>query len=457
MDDRVALMDQGSFLGLRALGRQPCFLATWTYERQVDLAQLRRWNDALAQTLLGRLIEPSPLPGGRHRWVAIDHSPHVEVEAASRPRAEVAAWTDELARRTTDPEHGPGWRIGVLHLTDGGSAVALLLPHTLGDGLCALEAIADAVEGRARRPGYPSRGERPRRSILWDDFTQFIHDLRLLPKAVAAGARVARAQVAATDQPTDRRPRARTAIRSRTGDRSGRGILKVPAACVRTSQADWDAAAERLGGTSNTMVQAVAAKLGERLDRVGQDGRVTLALPVSVRGRGDTRANALESATIRIDPRPLPADLRPLRQATKTALINAAERSGDINAALPLVGLTPRFVARRTEALAMGASALPIGCSNYGDLPEAVPRIDGAPCDDFWVRLVEPGITAPELDSVGGQLYLLSGRTMGAVFLSAIARPVGGGLSDEELHRHLIATLAEYGVKARCTQAAPSF
>ena len=28
LDDRIALMDQGSFLGLRALGHQPVFLAT---------------------------------------------------------------------------------------------------------------------------------------------------------------------------------------------------------------------------------------------------------------------------------------------------------------------------------------------------------------------------------------------------------------------------------------------
>ena len=41
LDDRIALMDQGSFLGLRALGHQPVFLATWTYDRPVDLDALR--------------------------------------------------------------------------------------------------------------------------------------------------------------------------------------------------------------------------------------------------------------------------------------------------------------------------------------------------------------------------------------------------------------------------------
>src|SRR3982751_4703599 len=120
MDDRLALMDQGSFLGLRALGHQPCFHATWTYERPVDLDAIGRFNENLGQTLLGRLVERSPLPGGRHRWVAIDHVPEVEVEDDPRRRDEVLAWTDAFADRGTDPERGPGWRIGVLPLTDGG-------------------------------------------------------------------------------------------------------------------------------------------------------------------------------------------------------------------------------------------------------------------------------------------------------------------------------------------------
>ncbi|MGB4744035.1 MAG: hypothetical protein WBH39_00060, partial [Candidatus Microthrix parvicella] len=72
MDDRIDLMDQGSFLGLRALGHQPVFLATWTYDRPVDLDALRRVNQNLCNTLAGRLVERSPLPGGRHRWVAVD-------------------------------------------------------------------------------------------------------------------------------------------------------------------------------------------------------------------------------------------------------------------------------------------------------------------------------------------------------------------------------------------------
>ena len=104
MDERLALMDQGSFLGLRALGHQPFFHATWTYDRPLDLDAVRRFNDNLGETLLGRLVERSPLPGGRHRWAAIDRVPEVEVEETARDRDDVLAWTDEFGDRGADPE-----------------------------------------------------------------------------------------------------------------------------------------------------------------------------------------------------------------------------------------------------------------------------------------------------------------------------------------------------------------
>ncbi len=72
----------------------------------------------------------------------------------------------------------------------------------------------------------------------------------------------------------------------------------------------------------------------------------------------------------------------------------------------------------------------------------------GGDAGDFWVRLNEPGVTAADLDRIGGQLYVLSGRALGMVFLSTIAQPVGGGLDRVDLHSHVTATLAEFGLTA---------
>ena len=441
MDDRLALMDQGSFLGLRALGHQPFFHATWTYDRPIDLDALCRFNENLGDTLLGRLVERSPLPGGRHRWVAIERAPDIEVEEVPRHRDEILAWTDEFGDRGADPEHGPGWRIGMLPLCDGGAAVTMILSHTLGDGLCVLQAIEDAVEGRSRRPPYPVRGARRRSRVLCSDVVAFVRELPAVLRAVVAGIRVAKTQ---SNPKSNRRKPHAVVARSTLPS----GPFHVPVAVVRIPQADWDGASSRRGGTSNTLVAAVAARLGERLERTDSDGIVTLAMPVSVRVDGDTRANALEAATIQVDPNGLIDDLAGLRAATKAALIASAEQSHDLAAALPLVPLMPAIAVRRGEAMAMGASASPVGCSNYGEMPVAVARIDGGDPDNLWVRLNELGQTSADLDRIGGQLYVLSWRALGSLFLSIVAQPVGGGLDRNELHRLVAATLAEFDLNA---------
>lgn len=445
MDDRLALMDQGSFLGLRALGHQPCTFFTWVYDRPVDLEAVARFNDRLVDTLLGRLVQRSALPGGRHRWVAVDAAPPIEVEQVARSRDEIRAWTDELGERGVDPEHGPGWRLGVLPLTDGGTAVALATSHTLGDGLCKLQALADGVQGVSRRPAYRPRGSSRRRDVMWADLVTFVRELASVARAVVAAVRVARAQSGPKQE--------RSALPPSTRAEPDVTPFRAPAACVRVSLAEWDAVAAELGGTSHSLVSAFSARLGRRLGRNDAAGRVTLAVPVSTRVEGDTRANALDSVQVSVEPDGLDRDLSAVRVATKSALAELAETPNEALAVLPLTPLTPAWVVRQAEQLAMGSSVAPVGCSNHGTLDPAIARIDGADPDDFWVRLGEPGQTGDDLDRIGGLLYVLSGRVLDRVYLSVAARPVGGGLDSGQLHEHVAATLAEFSLTAASVTA----
>ncbi len=57
-------------------------------------------------------------------------------------------------------------------------------------------------------------------------------------------------------------------------------------------------------------------------------------------------------------------------------------------------------------------------------------------------------MTPADLDRIGGQLYVLSGRALGTVFLSTVAWPVGGGLDCDELHGLVADVLAEFDLKA---------
>lgn len=62
VDSTLAYIDQGSFLGLRALGRGPLAQYGWIYEHPVDLDAVRRFHHNLGHGLLGRRVERSPLP-----------------------------------------------------------------------------------------------------------------------------------------------------------------------------------------------------------------------------------------------------------------------------------------------------------------------------------------------------------------------------------------------------------
>lgn len=98
----------------------------------------------------------------------------------------------------------------------------------------------------------------------------------------------------------------------------------------------WDARAQSLGGTSNTLLAAFAARLANGLGRVAADGSVTLTMPINERTAGDTRANAITNVDFPVDPVPATTDLRGIRAATKQALIRAKEEPDERWALLPL-------------------------------------------------------------------------------------------------------------------------
>ena len=91
VDNTLAFMDQASYLWVRASGHVHGIQCTWVYERDIDLDGLRRLRDNLAYGLMGRRVEPSPVPFGRHRWVAWHESPSIDIAQQARARAALAA------------------------------------------------------------------------------------------------------------------------------------------------------------------------------------------------------------------------------------------------------------------------------------------------------------------------------------------------------------------------------
>ena len=210
---------------------------------------------------------------------------------------------------------------------------------------------------------------------------------------------------------------------------------------------EWDARAHALGGTSNTLFAAVAARLAQRLGRVTADGSATLTMAVNQRTAGDTRANAITNVDFTVDPAPATTDLRDIRAATKQALIRSQEEPEERWALLPLAPLVPERLGRRWVGAATN-SATSVGSSNIGAVNPAVSRPDGTDADRFAMRSLSTGMTNAMMHQLGGLLSLLSGRTHGRVFVSVVGYQPDSLNSNDELQQHVSSVLGELSLTA---------
>lgn len=410
---KLELLDQAAFLRLRATGQGSVCQCTWVYDRDVALDELEIFNRHLRTGLLGRRIERSPLPFGRHRWVADTSSPDIDV-AERRSRADIGAWIQRRGRLAVDPEWGPTFHLAVLPLDDGGAAVTLVASHCVADGLGLATAIAEAVKGESRNFGYPQADSRAWWLTVSEDLAEAVRALPAVIHALVATLLI----VLRLSPPAHRAmPRPRAAADDEA---------LLPSVTVQTDTAAWDARACDLGGSSNTLFVAFAARLATRAGRVAPDGHtVTVVLPVSERGTDDTRANALTSITVAVNGETVTDDLSGPRAAVKAGLTSLAHQPNEMLAGLPLVPFTPRWLVRRTEGVAMASGRLPVGCSNLGAFDAIVGRIDGADASEVSMRLDEQGITRHGVERTGGQLFCGTGTINGSRFLTVSAHQIG--------------------------------
>jgi hypothetical protein len=406
---RLALLDQAAYLRLRATGQGSVVQCTWVYDRDVDIDELRAFNSNLGRGLLGRRIERSPLPFGRHRWVRDERPPDVAL-TAQRPRPEIGAWIEQRARAQVDPEWGPTFHLGVLQLDDGGTAVTLVASHCVADGLGLVTAIAEAVKGERRDFGYPLPNSRGHWRAASEDLADAIRALPAVFRALIATLLILlRLTPDAKAPATTPQPRETAEV-------------ELPSVTMQTDAVAWEARARELNGSGNTLFIAFGARLAHRIGRVHPDGAtVTVVLPVSERDDDDDRANALTSITVDVDSRSVAEDMSGVRAAVKGRLTSLAERPNEMLAGLPLIPFTPHWLVRKTEGIAMASGQLPVGCSNLGSFDAVVGRVDGADASEVSMRLAEQGITRRRVEQSNGQLFCGTGTINGSRFLTVVA------------------------------------
>ena len=433
VDTTIDYMDQASFLGLRALGHAPVIQWTWIYRRDVDLDGLRRFHHNLGRGLLGRRIERSPLPFGRHRWITCRGPADIAIASESRSNRDVQAWLDEQAALPIDPEHGPSWRLALQPLIEGGAVVTLVASHTVVDGVGLVIAVTEAATGITRDLAYPAAGSRTKRQALLEDSRAVVRDVPGMANSLMSTVKMAGKN---RKDIVSKKPRATSAAIEPT-----RTVI-VPAVTVHVDIGQWDERAASLGGTANSLSLGFAARLGYRLGWVAEDGSVTISVPVNERLPEDNRGNALTAVTLIADPHTVATDLAGVRSGLKTALTDLADTRNELLAALPLTPLVPRSAARRVEGLVLKSKV--IGSSHVGDLDPAANRPDGTDADSFAARMAEH-ITSDHLRRVGGIFFpLVAGRVHGEVWVSIGFCNADGTTTREQLTEVAVLALADF-------------
>ncbi|WP_156688784.1 hypothetical protein [Mycobacterium sp. Marseille-P9652] len=448
MSNLLDLFDETVFRFERAAGVTSIGQCVWVYNRPVDIAGLRRFHGHLQRGRLARRIERSPLPFGRHRWVAPRDNSPLEIVATPRPRAEFPAWLAEQAATPLDAERGPGFHLAVLPFTDGGAGVSLVALHSLADGMAGCLAVVEAACGYDATMDWPDAGSRRRWRALREDTRQTARDLPATGRAVAAAFTAAR--LARRTRKGDGRPTAAPAVAAAPDE-----VVAIPTVTIFLDADEWDARAEALGGTSNALLAGLGARLAQRVGRVTADGSVTLSIPVSVRTADDTRANAVANVDVTVDPAAAATGLRQVRAAIKDALTRRHEIPDERLPLLPLVPLLPKRLARACLAVATGR-ATGVVSSNLGAAPAAVNRPDGTDADYVSVTSLYPGMTRATMERTGGVLALLSARVNRQVFVSVQSYQPGRPNTEEILTEALWGALDDFSLHATHGWPAPA-
>jgi hypothetical protein len=432
-------MDQAVFLAYAAAGHHAVIQLLWQYGSAVDVDGLQRFRANLEHGLLARLVQPAVLPMGRHRWVRVapTHATLL-VDAPPIPPQALRAWADAQVELPLDPALGPGWRLTVQPLTDGATAVSLVVSHCLSDGTATMLAVCDAVEGRriALPFSAPTPGRYAARAL--GELRQGARDLpaalRALPPLAGAAWRAMSRRMPKSRRAADGAPPAMEPVHT----------VALPSVSFRTEAAVLKAAARRRGVHRLTLLAALSAHFAVRLGRV-HDGTVTLLIPVNLReGRSDLGANRVALATVTVRVETLYEPLGALQETLNDAVAQAKHGAVHAAALLPLVPFIPRRLVATLGDLAFNAPTdRPVTCSHMGALPDAAVRIDGSAAAWVGFRGVDRQVSAGNLARRGGVATLLSGVLRDQLLLNFIAYEPGRVTEAEQLRQLVVELLVD--------------
>ena len=369
----------------------------WRFPTEIPVEAVQDLVDELAEGPLNRLVVRPTVIGARSRWVPATTAEPVHLHPDRIKPDQVVAWLDSTADEVPfDPVKGPLWAFFMAHTTDGGTVVAYNASHIVCDGGMKLGAVIAAVR-RQRLPRLPAAEAEPEVTRRDDR-----RDARTMARAAVRGLREARRAgklPALEAQSSEKRP-----VPAPQPDDDV--VHEVTDATADCPVEEWNAAAERAGGTANALQVAISVEVLLEAGIVRPGEPVKMSLPVSLRGEGDLRSNATSGVSIAVETELRDGvgrvtDLAHIRERSKrefSALFKGT-RPDPIAHIAPLAQMIPDRLAKPL----LKNVVTPLGlASNLGRPDPDFVAPFGVPAESIVFRALALGATRGELRRMRG-------------------------------------------------------
>ncbi len=432
--DRLSVVDDIFYRGHHGLGTEVVMQGIWRFSDRVTPADVESFHTLLAASPLSRRVVSPRFPWARRYFATGAVIAPLRIRDEPIDPAAIVAWADEHAEVRLDVDHGPAWDLALAQLTDGGSVISLTCSHLVSDGL-GLVSEADTAAGGTVRDGH-SRPRRPRSPTtaprLRDDIADagwlWTYVITRVLRALWRGCtdREVRTELFGALRPTSS---PRTAVADTgigTGGRQATAVVDVDAA-------EWDAYLERSGGTSTSVVAAVAADI---VGAIRGPGPVDTVVPMADGGQSLTMAQV--QVAVGSDPATCAADLR-----------DAYTRAGSGSGLGPPGGMPAELLQLLGDRLAHAVVPDPGGrealVSPLGDLGTGFDELAGHRSSGLAVRSAYPRSGDSGAAHSSTLLGVWSSRNCGRMVLSLVARDDPAGRRPGDL---AVAALRRRGVRA---------
>lgn len=384
----VNLTDK-AFLRLHHGYGMPVVTQTLTILRtRLTVDQLNSMHALLRSGPLTRRVHRSFVPFARARWLPADTALPLYLAPDPIADADALTWANEQAQYRLDPDAGYGWRLSAAPTRSGGMVVCLTKSHAVADGHAGLLAEAGLVD-----PALATQHGLDAEVGLRDE----------LADGARRGITVARQAITEVRRAA-RDPKHREAVRAALFAREPepepdpRG-WREQSVVVTFDAAQWLSAADRDGGTANTLYLALTADLLRRCPLVDNIPPVLTPAVRILREHDQHDANSFTRVPIVVQREWLDShDLTSLRAASKAAFAAVATVGSGVLSRprqLPpdLVDVLPEGVVHRL----LEKVPVTVGmCSNMGNLDAFIaPQLRAHAPSLHMKRAVVQGIDAP--------------------------------------------------------------